>query len=267
MVWLYVVWIRPSSATDLSRPSTVILSRVASRCTSRCCEERVPGLLEQRLQRVGVGGVAGLGALGLGHAQLVEQHHLQLLGRAEVDLLADHRVGVLRGLLDLRGELGLQRGQRVVVDGDAGASPGRRARPAAAAPARRAARCRRARPARRRARRPARPRADAATICARGPGRVGLLLAARAARAGRPRPRRSSTPQLAAQVAQRQIGRGRSCAARAATGRRPARCRWSARAASSRGRAARAAPTWRRARPWARPGRPATRPAPPRRPG
>jgi hypothetical protein len=35
IVWLYVVWMRPSSATDLSRPSTVTLSRVASRCRSR----------------------------------------------------------------------------------------------------------------------------------------------------------------------------------------------------------------------------------------
>jgi DDE superfamily endonuclease len=36
IAWLYVVWIRPSSAIDLSSPSTVTLSRVASRCTSRC---------------------------------------------------------------------------------------------------------------------------------------------------------------------------------------------------------------------------------------
>jgi len=43
-------------------------------------EERVPGLLVQADQRVGVGGVPGLGPFGLGHAQLVEQHHLQLLG-------------------------------------------------------------------------------------------------------------------------------------------------------------------------------------------
>ena len=57
-------------------------------------EERVPGLLVQADQRVGVGGVPGLGALGLGHVQLVEQHHLQLLGRAEVDLPAD--LGVSR---------------------------------------------------------------------------------------------------------------------------------------------------------------------------
>jgi hypothetical protein len=83
-------------------------------------EELVAGLLVERLQRVGVSGVAGLGALGLRHAQLVEQHDLQLLGRTEVDLLADHDVGVLRRLLHLRGELRLQRGQRLAVDGDTG---------------------------------------------------------------------------------------------------------------------------------------------------
>ncbi len=86
-------------------------------------QERVPGLVEQRLQRVGVGGVAGLGPLGLRHLQLVEQHHLQLLGRAEVDLLADHGVGRLGGVADLVAELALQRSALVQVDGDADAPP------------------------------------------------------------------------------------------------------------------------------------------------
>ncbi|CKR68245.1 Uncharacterised protein [Mycobacterium tuberculosis] len=43
-------------------------------------QKRMPGLVEQRLQRVGIRGVAGLGAFGLRHAQFVEQHDLQLLG-------------------------------------------------------------------------------------------------------------------------------------------------------------------------------------------
>ena len=43
-------------------------------------EERMCGLVEQRLQGVGIGGVASLGLLGLRHLQLVEQHHLQLFG-------------------------------------------------------------------------------------------------------------------------------------------------------------------------------------------
>ncbi len=83
-------------------------------------EERVLGGRVEVLQRLRVGGVAGLGALGLGHAQLVEQHDLELLGRAEVDLLADHPVGVLRDLLEPGEEVGGQRGQVVDVDRDAG---------------------------------------------------------------------------------------------------------------------------------------------------
>ena len=43
-------------------------------------EERVRRLVEQRLQGVGIGGVAGLGLLGLRHLQFVEQDDLQLFG-------------------------------------------------------------------------------------------------------------------------------------------------------------------------------------------
>ena len=58
--------------------------------------------------------------LGLRHLQLVEQHHLKLFGRAEIDLLADHRVGGLGRVADLVAELALQLGEHVEVDGDAG---------------------------------------------------------------------------------------------------------------------------------------------------
>src|SRR5665647_3142142 len=60
--------------------------------TQQRLEERMlrPGV--EIGQGIGIGRVAGLGLLGLGHAQGVEQHHLQLLGRAEVDLLATDRV-------------------------------------------------------------------------------------------------------------------------------------------------------------------------------
>ena len=75
---------------------------------------------EQTHERVGVGGVAGLGALGLRHAELVEQDDLELLGRAEVDLLADRGVRRLGRQLHATGELRLQRLQVVDVDGDAG---------------------------------------------------------------------------------------------------------------------------------------------------
>ena len=83
-------------------------------------KERMPGLIEQRLQRIGVGGVTGLGALGLRHLQLVEQHDLQLFGRAEVDLLADHPVCRFGGVADLVGELALEFGKLFQVDRDAG---------------------------------------------------------------------------------------------------------------------------------------------------
>ena len=73
-------------------------------------KERMPGLVEQRLQRIRVGGVSGLRPLGLRHLQFVEKHHLQLFWRAEVDLFADHRVGRFGGITDLVAELALQRG-------------------------------------------------------------------------------------------------------------------------------------------------------------
>ena len=184
-------------------------------------QERVPGLVEQRLQRVGVGGVAGLGALGLRHLQLVEQHHLQLLGRAEVDLLADHRVRRLGGVADLVGELALQLGQLVEVDGDArglhlGEHPLHRQLHVAQQ----------------------RRRVDAGQLLVERVGEVhhragaqdhGLhrllvdalavveqrkLLLLRVIRA-----------QLALQVAQRQVVEREAALARAAPGRRPARCR------------------------------------------
>ena len=108
MVWLNVVWIRSSAATDFSSPSTVTLSRVASRWASRCSRNGWAVLSNSDLQGISVGGVTGLGAFGLRHAELVEQHHLQLLGRAEVDLLADHFVGRVGGDPDLLTEFALQ---------------------------------------------------------------------------------------------------------------------------------------------------------------
>ncbi len=83
-------------------------------------QQRVLGLRVEPLQRVGVGGVAGLDALGLGQGQLVEQDLLQLLGRAEVELAPDHPVGRLRRRLDLGREVRLQLGQVGRVGGDAG---------------------------------------------------------------------------------------------------------------------------------------------------
>ena len=82
-------------------------------------EQRVLGLRVQTLQRVGVGGVAGLDPLRLRQLQLGEQDLLQLLRRAEVELAADHRVRRLRGRLHLGREVRLQIGQVFGVGGDA----------------------------------------------------------------------------------------------------------------------------------------------------
>ena len=71
------------------------------------------------LQRLGVGGEAGLGPLQRGEPQLVEQHLPELLGGVDVELPASggdhrspHRIG-------LGGQLVADAGQRVGVDADA----------------------------------------------------------------------------------------------------------------------------------------------------
>lgn len=75
--------------------------------------------LVQVLERLGIGGVAGLGPLGARHAQGLEQHRLQLLGRAQVDgVVADGVVGVLLGGAHLVTELALERGEPLLVHAD-----------------------------------------------------------------------------------------------------------------------------------------------------
>ena len=93
---------------------------MASRWISICGQEGVLGLRVELLQGLGVGGVAGPGPPGLGHLQLVEQHHLQLLRRAEVDLLAQDPEGLVGGAVDGGVELGFQRLQQTGVDGHPG---------------------------------------------------------------------------------------------------------------------------------------------------
>ena len=182
-------------------------------------QERVLGLDVERLQRIGVGGVAGLGALGLRHLELVEQHDLQLLGRAEVDLLADHRERLVGGLLDLDGEVALQRLEVVDVDRDAGLlhqSPA--GRPAAA-------RSRRAAGA---------PPCSSISVVERlgevehGPGVQHRRLRRRRRVVVEQHPLvvvDRLLLQLAAQVAQGEVGQVVGALVRAAPGRRPARCR------------------------------------------
>ena len=81
-------------------------------------EQRMLGLHVEPLQRVGVGGVAGLDPLGLGQPQLVEQDDLQLLGRTQVELPAEHGVRRIRGALDLTREVGVEVVQVLRVDRD-----------------------------------------------------------------------------------------------------------------------------------------------------
>ena len=200
-------------------------SRVASRCRSRCIEERVLGLGVQVGERVGVGGVAGLGPLGLGHAELVEQHHLQLLGRAEVDLLAaDRVVGVLLApRATAAAKCGLEVGQR--------RRRRPRCRPAPSGPARRPAAARRRRAA------PAPPVRSSSRVerarTGRGrrgpapsPARPSASSVGARSRARPDRRCRRSAAQLAAAGGAAPGRPGRSCAGRAGTGRRPAPCRW-----------------------------------------
>ena len=69
-------------------------------------QHRVAGLGEQAGERLGVGGVPGLDPLGLGQAQLGEQHFLELLGRAEVELVPDDPERRLLGRLHLAAQAG-----------------------------------------------------------------------------------------------------------------------------------------------------------------
>ena len=80
----------------------------------------VLGLREQAGQRLRVGRVPGLDPLGLGQAQLVEEHLLQLLGRAQVELPAHHRVGGLLGRLHLAAQARRHRREVIGVGGDPG---------------------------------------------------------------------------------------------------------------------------------------------------
>ena len=61
---------------------------------------------------------AGLRPAALRQVELEEQDLLELLGAAEVELVADVGVDLALEAVDLGGELALQHGQGVAVDGD-----------------------------------------------------------------------------------------------------------------------------------------------------
>ena len=232
-------------------------------------QERVLGLDVQRLQRVGVGGVAGPGAPGLRHAELVEQHHLELLGRAEVDLLAEHRVRLAGRLVDRGAELRLQGLQVVDVDRDAGLlHPGQRAEQRQLDPVEQAGAV---------ALLDLRVQGVGQVDDRPGPDhrRLGGDLRRRSRRRRSPAPagrcRSTSGGALDLQLALAGSGwsgrPGRRCAGRAGSGRRRAGCRRSARPDPSRGPRSPAAGPWRRASPCAGRGRRASRPGRSRRRG
>ncbi len=83
-------------------------------------QQRMVGLGGKPGQRVRVGGVAGLDFLGLRQAQLVEEDHLQLLGRAEVERPADDLLGLRGHLGHLRAVVLLEVEQMVGVGRDPG---------------------------------------------------------------------------------------------------------------------------------------------------
>ena len=123
-VWLpvcrYVVRTRWSGAIATSSDSMICRSFVASRCcSSRSRNGCGFGLLQVGEDR-GIRRVAGLRLAGLRQLQLLEEHLLQLLGRAEVHLAADRRVGALRDGVGSLAELGREGRQLGVRDGDAG---------------------------------------------------------------------------------------------------------------------------------------------------
>ncbi len=72
------------------------------------------------LQHGRVGRVAGLGSFALGQAELVKENLLELLGRAEIEVVADVDVDLRLKAGHLAAELDVERGQRLAVDGDAG---------------------------------------------------------------------------------------------------------------------------------------------------
>jgi hypothetical protein len=118
--WLNVVWIRPSRPTVFSSPSIGLPQPAHVAVASRCSRNGCSVFTYSAWSASGVGGVAGLGALGLRHRELVEQHDLELLGRAEVDLLADHAYASRRPASprSRSGSSSASRWSR--VDGDAG---------------------------------------------------------------------------------------------------------------------------------------------------
>jgi len=89
-------------------------------------EPPVEQLADHRMRRLelfedrGVGRVAGLRPLALGQVQLVEEDLLELLGRAEIEVVSDVEVDLRLQARHLAAELDVEQSERLTVDGDAG---------------------------------------------------------------------------------------------------------------------------------------------------
>ena len=118
--WWKVVCRRPvAGSSSAGRASTYVdFSFVYSTPVEQHRDHRVGRA--QLLEDGGVRGEAGLRALAAGQVELVEQDLLELLGAAEVELVADRVVDVLLEPRDDVAELAGQLAQRLPVDGDAG---------------------------------------------------------------------------------------------------------------------------------------------------
>ena len=118
--WWNVVWRRPS-ASAIRRRQRLDVGRAELRVDpplEELVDHRVgrPELLEDRR----VGRVAGLRPAALRQVQLEEQDLLELLGAAEVELVADVDVDLLLEPVDLaRRNSTSSAGQRLAVEGDA----------------------------------------------------------------------------------------------------------------------------------------------------
>ena len=87
IVWKYVVWMRPSGATVFCSPSTVCRSRVTVACRRAGAGGGGRGPVEEGLQRLGVGGVAGLDALGFGRSRSSNSTTCSCLGEPRFNCL------------------------------------------------------------------------------------------------------------------------------------------------------------------------------------
>ena len=117
--WWNVVWRRPSAGDE--RRQRVDVRRAELRVDAPL-EELVDHRMgrSQVLEHRRIGRVAGLRPLALRQVELEEEDLLELLGAAEVELVADVGVDLRLEPRDLRRELRRQDAERVEIEGDAG---------------------------------------------------------------------------------------------------------------------------------------------------